>query len=225
MKDEILKILTESELFTIVDNIKDSTVIQLSIPKRDVYEDLNFNFKGILIKELISQIYNSLNSYIIENSEDGYCDILKNSIEDIEGSNILSYFIKSIPEKKCITNGRYISLILDSFYVSTIPFNNFINNSNGYLPYKSFDINNTLIFTDPYLNYNDNKLITFYEILIDVKSVSILDNEFNIKLRFEYGIGVKNPKVYYVIESEKSYGYKDFIKKVRRGRIKGIVKE
>ena len=36
---------------------------------------------------------------------------------------------------------------------------------------------------------------------------------------------LKNPKVYYIIESEKSYGYKDFIKKVRRGRIKGIVEE
>ena len=225
MKDEILKILTESELFTIVDNIKDSTIIQVSVSKKDVNEDLNYKLMEVLVNETIKELYKNSKSYITKNAECSYCDFMKNDIEDVKGSNIFMHLIKSISEKKCITNGRYMSVILDSLYDPTVSFSNVVNNSNRYLPYKSFETNNLEIFTDPYLTFYDNKLITFDQICIDVKSVSILDNEFNIELRLEYGIDVKNPKVYYIIESEKSYGYKDFIKKVRRGRIKGIVEE
>lgn len=225
MKDEILKILTESELFTIVDNIKDSTIIQVSVSKKDVNEDLNYKLIEVLVNETIKELCRSYRLYITKNSEYSYCDFMKNDIEDVKGSNIFMHLIKSISEKKCITNGRYMSVILDSLYDPTVSFSNVVNNSNRYLPYKSFDTSNIEIFTDPYLTFYDNKLITFDRIYIDVKSVSILDNEFNIELRFEYGIDVKNPKLYYIIESVKSEGYVDFIKRVRRGRIKGIVEE
>ncbi len=225
MEDEILKILTESELFTIVDNIKDSTIIQVSVSKKDVNEDLNYKLIEVLVNETIKELYRSSKSYITKNAECSYCDFMKNDIEDVKGSNIFMYLINSISEKKCITNGRYMSVILDSLYDPTVSFSNVVNNSNRYLPYKSFDTSNIEIFTDPYLTFYDNKLITFDQIYIDVKSVSILDNEFNIELRFEYGIDVKNPKLYYIIEWEKSEGYVDFIKRVRRGRIKGIVEE
>lgn len=225
MKDEILKILTESELFTIVDNIKDSTIIQVSVSKKDVNEDLNYKLMEVLVNETIKELYKNSKSYITKNAECSYCDFMKNDIEDVKGSNIFMHLIKSISEKKCITNGRYMSVILDSLYDPTVSFSNVVNNSNRYLPYKSFETNNLEIFTDPYLTFYDNKLITFDQIYIDVKSVSILDNEFNIELRFEYGIDAKNLKLYYIIESEKSEGYVDFIKRVRRGRIKGIVEE
>ncbi len=232
MKDEILKILTESELFNINNDIKDFNRISISVQKnRDPlpsYINIEESYINILINELIGQIYKDVIFYIKKESVIEYYDFLKKDIECLSESNKFTSLVYSISQKKVITNGRYSNIITYPLYwngLNRSNVGNVINSINPRLPYKIIENYNSIIFNDPYLKYNDNSLIVFDDILMSIGNLDIFDGEDKISINCLVAFEIMNPKIYNVIESEKSEGYVDFIKKVRRGRIKGIVEE
>ena len=232
MKDEILKILTESELFNINNDIKDFNRISISVQKnRDPlpsYINIEEFYINILINELIGQIYKDVIFYIKKESVIEYYDFFKKDIECLSESNKFTSLVYSISQKKVIINGRYSNIIANSLYSNGLNrsnVGNFINSINPRLPYKIIENYNSIIFNDPYLKYNDNSLIVFDDILMSIGNLDIFDDEDKIYINCLVAFEIMNPKIYNVIESEKSEGYVDFIKKVRRSRIKGIVKE
>ncbi len=227
MKDVILKILTESMLFNVDSNIKyDKLVnkqnIRLQISNHyDITIDNELMLSKIIIDELIKETYKYIKSYIINENNVYYYDFLKNNIENIEEYNRFSSLIGTIDNKKCIIGGRFNSLIKQTLYYIPCEF----VNVNSHLPYRSTTINNIEIFVDSYFGWYDNSIISFDDILINTDNVELVDNNRVVYVNFEFEFIIKNPKVYYIIESEKSNGYKDFIKNVRKDRIKGIVEE
>ncbi len=232
MKDEILKILTESELFNINNDIKDFNRISISVQKnRDPlpsYINIEESYINILINELIGQIYKDVIFYIKKESVIEYYDFFKKDIECLSESNKFTSLVYSISQKKVITNGRYSNIIANSLYSNGLNrsnVGNVINSINPRLPYKIIENYNSIIFNDPYLKYNDNSLIVFDDILMSIGNLDIFYDEDKIFINCLVAFEIMNPKIYNVIESEKSEGYVDFIKKVRRSRIKGIVKE
>ncbi len=232
MKDEILKIITESELFNINNDIKNFNRIDISIQKNTdplpSYINIEESYISILTNELIGQIYNDIISYIKKESVIEYYDFFKKDIECLSESNKFTSLVYSISQKKVITNGRYSNIIADSLYsngLNSSNVGNVINSINPRLPYKIIENYNSIIFNDPYLKYNDNSLIVFDDILMSIGNLDIFDDEDKISINCLVAFEIMNPKIYNVIESEKSEGYVDFIKRVRRGRIKGIVEE
>lgn len=232
MKDEILKVLTESELFSINNDIKDFDKINIDIQKNTSrlpsYINIEESYINIIINELIANIYKNVIGYIKKESMVEYYDFLKKDIESFSESNKFTNLVYSISQKNIIINGRFSNIIVDSLYSNGLNrsnVGNIINHINPRLPYKIIENYNSIIFNDPFLKYNDNSLIVFDDILINISNLDILDDEYKISINCLVGFGVKNPKIYSVIESEKSEGYVDFIKRVRRGRIKGIVEE
>lgn len=232
MKDEILKILTESELFSINNDIKNFKKINISVQKNTdplpSYINIEESYISILTNELIGNLYKDVISHIKKESIVEYYDFFKKDIYGLSESNKFTSLVYSIPQNKIIINGRFSNIIADSLYSNGLNRSNtgnVINSNNSCLPYKIIENYNNIIFNDPYLKYNDNSLIVFDDILINIGNLDIFDDEDKISINCLVNFEIKNPKIYNVIESEKSDGYVDFIKRVRRGRIKGIVEE
>ena len=84
MKDEILKILTESELFSINNDINDFKKINISVQKSTdplpSYINIEESYISILINELIANIYKNVIGYIKKESIVEYYDCFCKSL-------------------------------------------------------------------------------------------------------------------------------------------------
>lgn len=182
-----------------------------------IEEQLYSEFQRYINKEAINIIEDSKNfdiiDYIGKNIDDGI--LSKDLISLIANSNY----------SNIITNSNIGSILQDStsFHFSKIE-NRLTNYSHS--PYMIGKINNTMIFIDPFMKFNDNRIIMFNDISINIENIKNISHnaESNLQgISFNYDIEKSESRVIYIIESEKSESYMKYKQFNRNNKIDEIL--
>jgi len=113
--------------------------------------------------------------------------------------------------KNIITNARIANCLQDSSYFHISAYNSNVRPSGADI-YEIGSICGIKIWIDPYMRYDDDRMVMFNEVSInieDVKGVIVNEATFTPRIRLEHKLDYRlgDTKVIYVIESESSPGW------------------
>lgn len=177
-----------------------------------INKHLMSNIKSYLFKEVIS--------ILEETEETNYIDYIGKNIDDGVLNRYLVEFIKSENYQYIITNSLTSSILQDvSIFNHKLISYNFRRSSDS--PYSIGQIFNTKIYTDPYMKYNDNRMIMFNDVFINLQNFKI-DN-FGASL--DYSLKTSNSKVVFIVDSENCESYIKYKKHNRNINLNKILGE
>jgi hypothetical protein len=227
------------------DHQKHTQTIQLSISAPNSLgsfsEDEYVNIYTNQIKSEIAQcIYKKIHSYIIDNAKVCFIDLLDVS----DNSGLVSIPVQVINfqngiydiEYKCgklfniIGSGRIVSeYIVDSSVFSHNSLSNKIQKS-FVIQYIGNYGNNIKIYTDPFLGWKNEYIISFREVMYNLGSIStriISEATFQPKLVIDLDLSflVFDPLLIYVIDNNTSDAYNKYKSERRNKKIDNILGE
>lgn len=199
--------------------------------------DMNFDFEATLLnqikRELSRCVYKHIDNSLRKTTKIGHIDLRKyenkpfgHKIDGLQMYDKIFSYISGYEYKNIITPTKISSEIQDSAQFSSISIDLISNSS---LPYIVGKIGNTSVWTDPYLKYNDDKIVMFDEIELnfDVKNISSIDDPtFSPKIIIELNLCVGNvdSMIISIIESMSSPSYAEYISTRRGTKIDEIIK-
>jgi hypothetical protein len=200
---------------------------RLSIPVTtiEMKNDYNISYKDIenilvttIKNEISSNFIKKINKGILNTNNFDYIDLRKGDI------NELVNLILSSGYKNLITNDNISSELKNS------PLFNLIYQKNS----KNSRINIvgnlggiTDIYYDPYISYNDDRILLFNQIEFNIDNMVAYENNstfaprVNIEYNFDYKVG--DSKLIFIIRDENSETYREYIKLQRDYKIDNIL--
>lgn len=203
--------------------------------------DVNFDFEATLLNQIKQElnrcVYNKINNSLRNTTKIGHVDLRKyenkpfgHKVDGLQMCDRVFSYITGCEYKNIITSTKIASDMQDSaqfIFSSSSKTLNIVSNSP--LPYYVGKIENTSIWADPYLKYNDDKIVMFDEVEInfDVKNISTMnDCTFSPKVIVEINLCVDSidSMIVSLIESMSSPSYAEYISIRRELKIDEIIK-
>jgi len=200
---------------------------RLSIPVTtiEMKNDYNISYKDIenilvttIKNEISSNFIKKINKGILNTNNFDYIDLRKGDIDELVN------LILSSGYKNLITNANISSELKNS------PLFNLIYQKNS----KNSRINIvgnlggiTDIYYDPYISYNDDRILLFNQIEFNINNMVAYENNstfaprVNIEYNFDYKVG--DSKLIFIIRDENSETYRKYIKLQRDYKIDNIL--
>ncbi len=235
MYEELINIITSNlnesgtNMFYKLGNLEDHKLYKIStkIPSElkelgiDLYPLMSSNIKdeihNTIRKELFSTINKSENVDFIDimssNSGLPMLFLSSESLKEVEK------FIIDKNYKNIITTGKVASELQDSQSFCFFPLKE--NSTNGIKTnsgsvYQVGSIFGISIWVDPYLNFNEDKIIFYNDIVVDIRDIdcSIFEEySFTPKVLISYkmSVSVDQSLVVYLVDSEKSKNFEKFL--------------
>lgn len=204
------------------------------------------NFKTISFTVNVDSISNLIEAQIHSEITQSISRELLKMLNDTEDITLIDYIGKSINDgrlykdiidlikanefKYVITNGQVGSIMQDSnsfhYDISDASVKQIIH------PYSIGSVYSSKIFVDPYMSYDDNRLIMFNDLHLNFKDFKkeVNNNSIyqhhglsNIKIESEFAIKKSDSKVIYIVESKDSDGYLKFKSLIRDKKIDKIL--
>lgn len=198
------------------------TTIEMKNDYNISYTDIENILVTTIKNEISSNFIKKFNKDILNTNNFDYIDFRKGDI------NELVNLILSSGYKNLITNGNI------SFELKNSPlFFNLIDRKNN----KTSRINSiecvgslggvTDIYYDPYISYNDDRILLFNQIEFNIDNLVAYENNstfaprVNIEYNFDYKVG--DSKLIFIIHDENSETYREYIKLQRDYKIDNIL--
>jgi len=187
----------------------------------------------MIISELNQQIVKTIFKYIFDNGKKSFINLSDDRISslDIRCRKILSKINIDVPQKYLIINGRIASdYFMDSSNFVNLPFTGKSTTGGLVYPIGSLQLMaKREIWIDPFMRYDDNHILCFDEVRIDVSNFrhSMQTNQpsFSPQILVELDLKyeVLNPEVFFILEDGNMKNW-DLIKaEIRESRIDYII--
>ena len=180
---------------------------------------------SLSIQEFKSLIVKKITSYIKNNGENNFIDFSTSDIQEYKRIGPIIDKLNLMKSKNIVSNSRIISELQDSPLFQ----NDYIKKtriSNSFE--KMGHLNQTIIYLDPYINWNKNYILGFDKCLVDWDKINVfttLGPQISpvINIQFELKFYVKNPKILYIYTPEYMDEYSLYKIKRRDDRIDEVL--
>lgn len=200
----------------------------------DVKIDLEAAFLCQIKSELSRCVYKHISNKLRNTTKIDYIDLREyenkpfgHRINGMQVYDKVFSYINSLGYKNLISPSKIAAEMQDNlqfeFLESVLKINMTMTN---YFPYGIGKIGNTSVWIDPYLKYNDDKIVLFDEIELnfDVKSIYTEDDSTLLIVEVNLCVGDINSMVVSVIEGVSSPSYAEYISVGREVKIDEIIK-
>lgn len=177
--------------------------------------------KGMVNSEINQSVSNSIIKSLLESDNFGYIDYINKNIDDNNFYRIVVELIKRENYKYLIVNSQIGSIMQDSpeFEYQTMG----LRTSASAVAYGIGKIRDTKIYVDPYMKFNDNKLLFFNNIDINLSDFRVSDAPNQIIVDFLLDFEITDSKIVYVLDSVNSENYLSYKRVLRDKKIDNIL--
>ena len=230
LNKDFTKVITTRDFIKVDKNLRNfKTVgVSMSLPQNEVM-DIKIDddrILGTIFNEITQDIYKVIMREVANNSTNTFVDIRN---ESQRGQiDKLSNSILNEDYKYCVTNPRLASDMSDSvdFHFSNLQ-NRSTNGSFVYLTGKLLDKD---VYVDPYMRYNDYKILLFDDISLNVENftATIISESTLIPrlvIKFDYDFLVSSGKTINVIDLENQRALLELKAEHREQQIDKILNE
>lgn len=187
--------------------------------------DVDDIVKDMVHSEINQSVSNNIIKSLLESDSFDYIDYINKNIDDNNFYRIVVELIKRENYKYLIVNSQIGSIIQDSpeFVVEYQT----MGLRTSAVAYGIGKIRDTKIYVDPYMKFNDNKLLFFNNIDINLRDFRISDVPSSFPNRiivdFLLDFEITDSKIVYVLDSVNSESYLSYKRVLRDKKIDNIL--
>jgi hypothetical protein len=212
--------------------------MMVSLPSDTYLENLPNSVFHHIRTEFNQKVSKKITTSLINDCENfDYYDTIKSGSIDLlsfpEISKLFDYIIYCNNNEftNILTNSNIASILQNSSFFSMCT-NNYKSNQIAGRILNIGKLHNINVWVDPYMSYNDNKVIMFNNIDINIQNVNIkIDKQSqssinsSLLLSFYLGLNVGRSKVLFIIDNESSPEFQKFKSFQRDKKINNILGE
>lgn len=195
-------------------HIKPETLkLSVSVPMSHPFgneseEEYHDKFVSMIVSDLSQSVVKNILQYVFKNGKKSFIDLTnqfgKSSIQfdSSRTRKTIAKIYHDIPQKYLVTCGRISSdYFMDSSAFVNLPFNGKISSMNLMYPVGSIQLGTKReVWVDPYMRWDDNYVLCFDDIRIDVSSFSFLLQNEAILVTMDLRYELINPEAFFIYE-------------------------